>query len=363
MKTKRNHFNSKELLPHHIVITSAGTHLYRIGLSLFPTQLSKRNRLHNPINAFILNIFVFIRCIICLSLPNSRDDILLIIGDFSYIYDLKIHWNTFIIVVGLLVFIYQMIHYYNFKNDIKPEYLKPFEMISGLVSPQSIGLTNESDIHKIMRMSRISFKLCNLATKVVMPLVAFTISITAFSLKCNVKQLIVFAIPHSLLLAYYCYITYSIVLWQLIYFHLICFYLKCKIKTLNQKIKTNCSHRRRIRNSETTIILKSLTSVYSETIQYNNNYWYKFLFWFWALFSLMVNTFLYSTIYGNLNFIVKSIFIVGTISLICAQLLVTNTASSVNNEANKSYKLLNSLVISLNRKQMNNRTLLKVLIK
>jgi hypothetical protein len=43
-------------------------------------------------------------------------------------------------------------------NGIKPTFLKVFEMMSGLVSPNSIGLTNAGQIRKLITKTKVLFK-------------------------------------------------------------------------------------------------------------------------------------------------------------------------------------------------------------
>jgi hypothetical protein len=42
-------FNSSVILPPDLVISSAETHLYRMGLSLYPKGSESRPKLHNPL--------------------------------------------------------------------------------------------------------------------------------------------------------------------------------------------------------------------------------------------------------------------------------------------------------------------------
>ena len=67
----------------------------------------------------------------------------------------------------------QLIYYYNYKNDIKPTFLKVFQMMSGLVSPKSIGLTNEKQIYKLIKLSKRLFFICEFVVKIAVPLLCF----------------------------------------------------------------------------------------------------------------------------------------------------------------------------------------------
>ncbi len=54
--------------------------------------------------------------------------------------------NSCIIIWGILALILQLLYYWKDYKTESPSYLKPFEMISGLVSPKSIGLINREDV-------------------------------------------------------------------------------------------------------------------------------------------------------------------------------------------------------------------------
>jgi len=49
-------FDPSELLPPELLATSAGSHLYRIGLSHFPYGWKRRKKFHNPLLIALLNV-------------------------------------------------------------------------------------------------------------------------------------------------------------------------------------------------------------------------------------------------------------------------------------------------------------------
>jgi hypothetical protein len=154
MKINKRGFNPNEVLPGNLFIKSAATYLYRSGLSLYSYESVQRNRYHNLLFVFILNLQLFIRCIISLLLSGENKYMLMILGDWSHHLNARIHLNICASPIILIAVHSQIIHYGNFKNHIKPSYLKPFEMMSGLYPPKSIGLTNEAQIHKMIKLSK-----------------------------------------------------------------------------------------------------------------------------------------------------------------------------------------------------------------
>jgi len=360
MIINRRRFNQKEILPDNLIIKSAATHLYKSGLSLYPYEFVQRNKYHNPLLVFILNLQLFIRCITLSLLSDENKYMLMIFGDFSQFLNVRIHFNICSSLIALIAFVSQIIHYYNFKNDIKPSYLKPFEMMSGLCSPKSIGLTNQTQIHKIIKLSKNLFTLSDISCRIVLPFLGFTVPLITFSLNCSLRQFIIFGIPHSLLWSNCCYHIYNIIISQLIYFYIICFYLKLKIISTNKRIMRRLKNKRQIKRLKIVEVLKSFDSIYVEINEYNSNYWSKFLFVVWILLVIIISSALYLTIHMEVNLILRFIFI-NTSALFTSWLTtIINTASSVNLEAKKSYKLLNSCVIHLNSRYISNSLRIKV---
>jgi len=339
-----DNFDATELLPPDIIIISAETYLYRIGLSLF--KESERTKLHNPKFIFIINIISIIRSIISLQLPEENVKLFIMNGDFSYFLGIRTHFNIAYCLYILLALTSQLIHYNNYRNNIKPSYLKPFAMMSGLISPQSIGLTDRDQIYKMIKLSKLSFFICRLNTEKVFPVMAFTVTILPFLINCSILDIILFGIPHSLLFTCCCYFIFNINLWNVTYFYLVCHYIKIKLREVNQSLKNKIKNKVRITSGYTTQIIKNLTSIYYEINDYNNNFWSKYLLSIWLILGSVINTDLYLSIFGEMHIICRIIFIYSFFVFTLTFMFIINTASSVNLEANRSYKLLNSLMAS-----------------
>ena len=72
------------VLPPHLVIPSAGTHLYRYGISWFRFTDINRHFIHNPVFIFIIVLGYVIRCFIAIKITSSDDRIYLLLGDLGY---------------------------------------------------------------------------------------------------------------------------------------------------------------------------------------------------------------------------------------------------------------------------------------
>ncbi len=132
---------------------------------------------------------------------NEQNEKLLIInGDFGHFFGVKTHLNVIVFLFTLLALISQLIHCYNYKNDIKQTYLKVFEMISGLVSPKSIGLTNKKEIFKLIKLSKILFLFSEWNNEILVPLISLKFNLFPFIMNRSIVETFAFGIPNSLLL-------------------------------------------------------------------------------------------------------------------------------------------------------------------
>ena len=97
------------------------------------------------------------------------------------------------------------------------------------------------------------------------------------------------------------------------------------------------------------IIIKnifSLDSLYSEINEYNTKLWSKYLLTIWLIMGSLISLTLFVIISSKINNLMRILCSFGLFLFITTFLLIINTSSSVNYEANKSYKLFNSLMAS-----------------
>ncbi len=123
----------------------------------------------------------------------------MIIGDFGHFFGLKTQYNITFIILSVLTLISQLIHFYNYKSGIKQTYFKVFDMMSGSISPKSIGLTNKEEFYKLIKESKILFSIDERNIDKVIPLMAFLLCFVSFIINCSLLDLMTFGIPYSLL--------------------------------------------------------------------------------------------------------------------------------------------------------------------
>jgi hypothetical protein len=356
MESMINNFDVNQPLPSILTIKGAEKHLYRIGLSLFSFGSQKRKRFHNPF---------FISFIICVQILKSITGILmkkdkyklLLIGDFDYFLNGRYFFNTTNVLFASLALLSQLLHYWKYYKSESPSYMKPFEMVSGLVSPKSIGLINREDINQLLKKSKLIFKVSKFSN------IGFIISaifLSGIPLIINSSfELYLVEIFWVLLFTVYSYFCINIIFSQMTYFYIICLYLKLKLRNANNSITKIFEKMYKMNNYRMKNILKSLNSIISETNTYNNDFWSKYLMIVLILVTISLDLVLFQSIFGKSNFFIKTILFCASCSQFSLLMILINTASSVSFEAKKSYKLLNKLFIIYN-KQISIRMRIKV---
>jgi hypothetical protein len=157
------------------------------------------------------------------------------------------------------------------------------------------------------------------------------------------------------------YFATNITLSQMTYFYIICLYLKLKLRNINNSITKSFDRKFKMTNNKMKNILKSLDSIISEINIHNNDFWSKYLMIVLMLVIIVFDIFLFESLFGKMSLFFKIIlFYVSIVSFVLLIILI-NTATSVSFEANKSYKLLNKLFITIsNNKQIWIRMKIKV---
>jgi hypothetical protein len=335
------------ILPPEMVISSAASYLYKIGLSLYQMGSNSRPKLNNPLLIFVINLLVALRHFISMQLSEEDRYGFELLSDWSYFVNARELFGLTLIIYVLWSIISQLLHYWYYKNDIKPSYLKPFEMMSGLVSPQSIGLYNEKDIRKLMKRFKLLIKLSKFNVFLIASFSLLLASVPIIS-NCSLAPVLFPGILWFLIFSLFGYHISGFYLTQITYFYIICYYLRIKLRNINNEIEIK--NRRNTRHSEFQLFVKyvtnSLNSIYLEITEYNDNYWSIFLFLFTFLLYTCVNAMLYKSIYGISNAYLVLMVRYIVILWILMFLFLFFIASSVWMESNRSYELLNKLYVS-----------------
>ena len=318
--------------------------LYNIGLS-FDSKKSepKRRRfINNPIIIFLVMIWFVITGAICLTTDDPKT--LYMFGDVGRQYNVKFHNNVMKILFGLICLSFQCIYYWNHKREIKPTYIVVLEAIEGSISANSIGVYNEIEFEKLRTLSsRLSRMIAFQFDSANIP-VATSYVLVTYSLGADLKTIICYGLPYSVYYTIFATMFFKILGYQILYFYILCKYFKLKLIYWNEILLLRKLSHRKIQN-----ILQTFCSIYREINEYDTTYWCKFLGVFWVGFGVLNVFWINCMISPNLHILMTIICVYMVVISSSVFFLVIFMAASVNKTVNKSYKLLNTLLIKFNQ--------------
>ena len=340
-----NEIKCNELLPKSLRIYSAENQLYRIGLCLKrPKIATKRHCYSKPIFIAFIIWYYLLTLMITLKNNGKNEFIVLFFGDFSQIIGIGKHYKIATIIWLIFVISNQCIYYYNYWKGIEPTFLSVFEMMSGLVTPNSIGLSDPQSVYRLVKTSKTLFSITTFVTTRTIPLSGFLI-LYPYLMNTTILETILYGMPNLIAVSLIAYTNYNISVWSLTYFYILCYYIKIKITN----IQTNS------KNVKTLQLISSLNKLYIEINEYNTTYWSKYLMSVWFLLGLVIVMGIFGIIFLSADIYTK--FMIGYIILIMAIMLffIIIISCSVNFKANQFYKLLNNLMITYVTKREWNR--------
>ena len=333
-------------LPKELTVESVDDILYRIGLCLTSVRdRPKRRLIDHPVVVFVfMTLFLTLR-LSTITLDDDNELIFKVVGDPGHVIGVRREFGLYVILASVLALSSQLIYYNNYRNGVKPTFLRVFQMMSGLVPPKSLGLTDEKEIGIVVEKTRKLKSIVEFQINFV-SCMAFAYFPACYLAQGQFYDGLIYGLPYVVASTLWVYYFWNIFLFQFVCFYLICLYLKIKINSLNESLLEMKRRKRFIRIRET---LQSFDSLYSEINEYNTTFWSKFLAVFWLTFGLVIILLLYVTIFVSFSSIIKFMFIDCLIFIVISFLFLIFTASSVNYCANKSYKTLNSLIISYSK--------------
>jgi len=229
-----NNFNASKLLPKKWLITSAGTHFYRIGLSAFKMTNYKRPVIYTPFYIFIIMLLQLIRSRVSIVLPEKSYSFYLFLGDFTHFMGIRIQCQIALGLIMLQCILSQLVYFYNYMKGIRPTNLGIFHVMSGLITPQSIGLTDITVLRKLI----LTFKRYIWLTEkyiIFIPIQGFMVVFIGFYNKLSTIHLFIYGLPHTIIYDIIDCIGYQMIIWQFVYFYLIVYYLNSKLILINNE--------------------------------------------------------------------------------------------------------------------------------
>ncbi|HEY6437264.1 MAG TPA: hypothetical protein VIY47_11795, partial [Ignavibacteriaceae bacterium] len=301
MKKKKSKFNPNRPLPQELTIPSANDKLFKIGLSYFNFGHSKRSIINNPILILIVNTIVITRSLISLKMKGLSRDMSIYLGNFSHFIEVGVQWDLQFVSIGCANISSLILFYRMYRKGKIPKFMDFFHMLSGSVSPLSLGLTNEVEIRKLSRKAQIMFALNDMISYIWSPFSGFILYFMVFAKSSSLNEFLLFGIPWSLNCAVWCTYASNIILLQILCFYLICEFCKQRLRAINEHLLRMKLAKIAVNERNVKLLLHSIDRVYGDIKTYNNEYVSQFLFMNSANFLVTFNVFLYHGIFGNLS--------------------------------------------------------------
>jgi len=154
------------------------------------------------------------------------------------------------------------------KTDDNISWLKPFEMMSGLVTPASIGLIDSENVEKLLNRSKLYLGIVYTTSYILCPTVVM-LATGLLASKYGLNTFLLFGIPWVSIYTIGGYLICTNVYYQVCYFYIICEYLRLKLANINEKIeKIIRINRSKFRSFLK--LMKMLDLIYAEVDEYNS---------------------------------------------------------------------------------------------
>ena len=331
-----------KIIPTEIIIERVDDILYDIGLSVTSTSNKKtpRKLIYHPLVVLSIISLVGIQNVIAIFIDQDHHMLLNLVGSPGDFYGVKIHTNWFIVQFTIISIFSQLIYYYNHVNGVEKTFIKIFHMMSGKRSPKGIGLKNQQDVMKLIRIARRLKWVLKLNNNYNITTIAFVFYLLVYLVNDDMLNTVVYGVPNSLLIAFWVHHSMNIFGYQFLYFYIICVYIKIKIKNKNAILLEMTKGKRFIRIQN---IPKTFDALYREISEYNVSYWSKFLFNIWLNYGTVI-IILIIMVHKIHGLHLKLMLLNPLLIHLTIFLFIILTAASVNSEANKSYRILNSLL-------------------
>ena len=164
-----------KLLPSDMVIEGVDDIIYDIGLSLTSVRELQKKRMfiHNPRILLTINIFMLVNRLSSLLIDDSNEFILKLLGEAGQYYGMKNNHSTIACLATIIMLFSQWVYYNNYKHGIEPSFLKVFQMISGSVTPSSVGLYSDVNVKVLMKNLKPTITLLKFNNNVLAIIIGF----------------------------------------------------------------------------------------------------------------------------------------------------------------------------------------------
>ena len=220
-----------------------------------------------------------------------------VIGDIDFFIGVNNRFNIYQVIFNLPLIGSQIIYYYNHKRGIKPSFLRIFRVMAGRLPPVSVGITDQEQLRKLLKVTRLSMKLMKVNSNYVLPALGFSFLTLLYIMKTSLLATLTFGLMNILIITLLGHYTGNIYGYQFLFFYLLCRYLRLKLKNLNKRV---LDMKNQIRFMSIENILRSFDEIFQEISEYNTTYWSKFLFNVLMSFSVAIVMLIWMIIYTKL---------------------------------------------------------------
>ena len=232
---------------------------------------------------------------------------------------------------------------------IRPTFFTLFHMMSGSVSPSSIGLNDEQHVKKLLSLSRKHFIIVKYQCQYIIPTFVALIILPTYIISTSLIELLLSGIPTMIIYSFVVLYFWNFLGYQYLYFYHVCKYLDMKLKISNEKLIL-------IRNGKYICkivkILHNFHAIYCEIKEYDSTYISKFLFTVWLLVDLILVIAIYINIFSSPKIIVRLANYYLSLVFSLLFIFTITTAASINYNCRRAYKLLNSLYQEISQRKM-----------
>ena len=325
-----------KLLPPELCIQSIDDILYSIGLCHHSIRdRPKRSVINKP----IIILIVLLLQIPMRTISNYTDNetIYLLTADSGHYMAIKEYVNIMSILLSLMALFSQMVYYHNHRIGVKPTFIRIFQVLSGSITPSSVGLNHSTQVNALLKIAKY-LPLLQKNSKTLIPLssIAFVFGLHIYSLS-FLSSIIrcVYPVIFQCLWIYYAFNLLSI---QIFLLFILCKYFLIKFEELNRLL----TEKKRMNSNRVRNILHEFHALFDLINEYNSTYWSKFLLNIWSLLGILNVFLIYVIVFIPIPVIIRISLIYFCIIYCNIFLFILSITSSINLEAKKSYKLFNS---------------------
>ena len=260
---------------------------------------------------------------------NTTDNKIIIIltADVGYLIGIKEHFSIIGTLLPIMVLLFQMVYYYNHSIGVKPTFIRVIQVLSGSITPSSVGLNNSTQVRQLLKIAKW-LPLLKKNNTILLPsiclLAIFLMHLTSYNF---ISSLIIFIYP-AIFNSLWCYYIFNLLSTQILIFYILCKYFLIKLKEMNRLLKKEKRmNTNRIRN-----ILRSFDALYREIYEYNTTFLSKFLLIIWLLFGIIIIFMIFIVIFTPISMEIKIPVFYFTLFYSFSYIFILSITSSVNSE-------------------------------